>query len=297
MSRIELLVDDESDGMRLDRYLADRLEGVSRSEIQRAIRASSVTVGSKCIAQPSHTLRSQDRVVCEIPVKPALTPTPLDLEIIYEDEQIVVVDKPAGLVVHPGAGSHEVTLVEALIVDRSLPQEGDPARPGVVHRLDKETSGIMVVGKTSAAVRSLKEQFARRSVLKLYVAKVEGSFAEDEGLIEAPIGRDQRRPRCMAINPQGRSAKTEFTVLRPLEGGSLILAHPLTGRTHQIRVHMDYIGHPVVGDRLYGHAGSRMFLHAWRLRFAHPGSEESMRLEALIPEEFPEYDFSSIRWP
>lgn len=297
MKRIELKVTDEQVGLRLDRYLAERIEGSSRSEIQRAIRAGQVSIDGVTTRRPSHQLRTGEQVLWKVSLRPLLIPTRIDLPILYENEEIIVIDKPVGLVVHPGAGSSDTTLVEGLLVDRTLPQGDDPVRPGIVHRLDKETSGLIVVAKTDAAFESLKAQFAARRVTKVYVAQVEGCIVEEEGVIDAPIGRNPTRPSRMTIHPQGRPSQSEFRVLERGKKASLLLVHTLTGRTHQIRVHLRYIGHPIVGDPVYGCSSKRLLLHAWRIEFDHPRSGVRVRFEASVPPEFPSYPYSEIPWP
>jgi 23S rRNA pseudouridine1911/1915/1917 synthase len=257
MKRVVLIVGAEQAGRRLDRFLSDAHPERSRSEVQREVRAGNVSVSGGVARLPSRRLRANEEVVWDIADRPPLTPEPIPLDIRYEDDHLIVVDKPTGLVVHPGAGTDSPTLVEGLLADRSLPQSDDPTRPGIVHRLDKDTSGVIVVAKTSAALAHLQHQFAVRSVSKFYIAVVDGVIKEDEGTIEAPIGRDPASPRRMSIRSDGRAARTDFRVLRRLDGTSLLLAHPRTGRTHQLRVHLRYIAHPVLGDSIYGTAGSR----------------------------------------
>ena len=298
MERIETTVAEGMGGERLDRFLRTVRPDISRSEIQRQIRAGRVSLSGTLVKQPSHRIRGGGTLVWEIPDEPVLLPRGIPLEILFEDDQIVVVNKQAGLVVHPGAGTREPTLVEGLLVERSLPESDDPARPGIVHRLDKETSGLIVVAKTGSALASLRGQFAGRKVDKSYIALVEGGFGEDEGRIDAPIGRDPTRPSRMAVEPRGRPAQTEFRVLARYQGRSLLSAHPITGRTHQIRVHLSYIGHPVVGDRVYGgpRAEERLFLHAWRIAFEHPKTGEGVRFESLPPSGFPDYPYADLPW-
>ena len=242
---------------RLDHVLCEIDATVSRSEIQRAIRSDGVSIDGRTVRQPSYRVKEGETIVWSVSSKPPLTPRELPLRVLYEDRQIVVVDKPNGLVVHPGAGTVDTTLVEALLVDRELPPSDDPTRPGVVHRLDKDTSGVIVIAKTAAALAALQRQFAARTVRKAYLAVVDGTIPEEEGWIDAPIGRDPRVPSRMAVHSKGRVAQTGFEVLRRLDGQTLVLARPRTGRTHQIRVHMRYIGHAVIGDAVYGSASSR----------------------------------------
>ena len=287
MGKIELLVREQETGMRLDQFLARNVESTSRSVIQQLIRDGHVTLEGQLIAQPSYRLRAGQGIVLNLPKGgEILDPRGIELDVLYEDESIVVINKRCGVVVHPGAGENQTTLVEGLLVERDLPVDDDPVRPGIVHRLDKDTSGTIVIAKTREAMRSLKEQFASRRVHKLYAAVVEGIVSEEEGLIDAPIGRDQGNPRRMAITARGKSAQTEFCVVERRGSSSLLLVHLLTGRTHQIRIHMRYIGHSILGDTLYGHAGNRLMLHAWRLGFLHPKSEEYLSFTAPLPAEF-----------
>ena len=258
MERIESIADADAKGTRLDRFLASTRPDASRSAIQREIRDGNVRVADVVVRQPSYRLRGGETIVWRLREPPSLAPRAIPIDIVYEDDALVVVDKPVGLVVHPGAGTNETTLVEGLLATRDLPKSDDPARPGVVHRLDKPTSGVLVVAKTEAALESLKAQFAARSVAKTYLAVVVGTIDEDEGTIDAPVGRDPARPSRMAVLPTGRLAQTEFDVLRRLGNKTLVAAHPRTGRTHQLRVHFAYIGHPVVGDDTYaGRSTSR----------------------------------------
>ena len=287
----------DEEGLRLDIFLAERLEGVSRNAVKNAIKNGYVRVGGSVCQRPSRRISSGEVVEWHAPVKPLLVPSAIPVPVIYEDDQIVVVNKPAGMVVHPGAGTDGRTLVEGLLATRSLPVDDDPSRPGVVHRLDKETTGIIVVAKTAEALASLKKQFASRVVTKFYLALVEGEIEEEEGLIDAPVGRDPANPRMMAVIPRGRPAKTAFRVLQRLPRRTLILLQPKTGRTHQLRVHMHYIGHPIIGDPLYGPNGEHMLLHAWRIAFSHPESGQEVRFEAPVPSWFPVYPYEELPWP
>jgi len=238
-------------GQRLDRYLSGRSD-VSRSRIQQDIKGGKVSVNGEPVDHPSHRLHENDRILWRFESAPLLRPARLPLSILHEDDEVVAIDKPIGLVVHPGTGTHDTTLVEALLVDRRLPMSDDPSRPGIVHRLDKETSGAIVVAKTHAALGSLQAQFAERTTVKFYLAVVAGRVDEETGLIDAPIGRDPTLPSRMAINAAGKNAVTEFRVLDRNPDYSVLLLLLHTGRTHQLRVHLKYIGHPVVGDEVYG---------------------------------------------
>lgn len=297
MNPMEFEVTPEESGLRLDLFLTERLEGVSRSAVKAAIKDGFVNVSGSVCRRPSRRMRAGELVRWDAPINPILVPSAIPVSVLHEDEEIVVVDKPAGMVVHPGAGTDGGTLVEGLLATRLLPVEDDPSRPGIVHRLDKETSGVIVVAKTASALSSLKAQFASRGVMKLYLALVEGEIEEEEGLIDAPVGRDPVHPRVMAVTPRGRPAKTAFRVLRRSPAGTLLLLQPRTGRTHQLRVHLRYIGHPIVGDPLYGREGEHMLLHAWRIAFTHPKSGERVRFEAPVPPWFPAFPYGDLPWP
>lgn len=301
MEQISRTIDPEDEGRRLDQFLVALDSGASRAEVQRQIRDGRVSIGGRAVTQPSHRLRRGESVVWLPRSLAPLTPQTIPLDIVYEDDDILVVNKSAGLVVHPGAGTTgTATLVEGLLATRDLPPSDDPARPGIVHRIDKETTGVLVVAKTPRAMVSLKRQFADRVVEKSYLAWVCGTIDESEGCIDAPVGRDPRAPRRMAVCPGGRDAETEFRVLARRPNRTFVLIRPRTGRTHQIRVHFKYIGHPVVGDELYG--GPRadgLQLHAWRLTILHPTSGERQTFEAppppIFPREFYEAAFDSDR--
>jgi 23S rRNA pseudouridine1911/1915/1917 synthase len=297
MKRIVLIVDAEQAGRRLDQFLAAVHPELSRSEVQREIRAGTVFISGQATCQPSRRLHENDEIAWDLADKEILTPHPMMLDILHEDDHLVVVDKPPGLVVHPGAGTAAPTLVEGLLSDRTLPPSDDPTRPGVVHRLDKETSGVILIAKTSTALAHLQRQFAARSVTKSYIAVVEGILREEEGTIDAPIGRDPAYPRRMSVQSQGRAAQTDFRVLCRFENSTLLHARPRTGRTHQLRVHFSYIGHPVLGDTIYGDVpAERLLLHAWRITVRHPETEEILKFEAPVPPEFPSYPFDDLPW-
>jgi 23S rRNA pseudouridine1911/1915/1917 synthase len=216
------------------------------------------------------------------------TPENLPIEILYEDPAVIVVNKPAGLVVHAGAGAHAGTLVNRLVYHfASLSEVGGELRPGIVHRLDRGTSGVLLVARTDSAHRALAAQFAARTVEKTYLALVDGKVKNESGRIAKPITRDPvRRVRMTARLGHGREALTDYRVLERLDGFTYLEVKIGTGRTHQIRAHLASIGHPVAGDRLYGaRAGPRIFLHAWRLAFTSPASDERITVEAPLPDE------------
>ena len=281
---------------RLDLFLQEQLPEYSRSRLQSWIRAGRVLVDGQC-TKPSTLLRGQEAVE----VRPAALPPlhafaeQLPLNILYEDEDVVAVDKPAGMVVHAGAGVHAGTLVNALLYHfQSLSRVGGNLRPGIVHRLDKLTSGVILAARTDQAHRSLAAQFSGRRVEKIYLALVHGRLPRDSGRIEKPITRDpRRRTRMTARLACGRPALTEYKVLQRFENFTYVEVRLGTGRTHQIRVHFSAISHPVAGDRLYGAPAStpgqppleRYFLHAHRIRFHSPSTGRLITVEAPLPEE------------
>jgi 23S rRNA pseudouridine1911/1915/1917 synthase len=281
----------EEKGERLDRWLAQRT-GRSRAEIQRLIKEGRALVNG-IEAKPSYLLQPRDRVEIELPPRGSLAPQPepLPLKIVFEDEDIIVVDKPAGLVIHPAPGHPGGTLVNGLLYHCRLAETDDPRRPGIVQRLDRETSGVLIAAKTEGAYRSLVEQFKQGNVQKRYLALVHGIIAEDEGLIELPLRRDALRREEIRVSAGGKRAMTEFLVLERFasENKTLVEARPKTGRMHQLRVHFSYIGHPVVGDPKYGRrrdGAPRMMLHAWEIELHHPWTGEQVKFSAPPPAEF-----------
>jgi len=283
-------------GKRLDRFLSERLPAYSRSRIQGWIRAGRVRVGGSG-AKASYILRGGEKIEVEPQQLPPLRaePEPIPLEILYEDEDVVAVNKPAGMVVHAGAGRCSGTLVNALLARfGALSTLGGELRPGIVHRLDRLTSGVILVARNDAAHRFLAEQFAARQVEKIYLALVHGEVKAEAGRIGKPIARDPvRRTRMTARLGYGRAAETEYRVLKRFRGYTLLEVKIGTGRTHQIRVHLSSLGHPVVGDRLYGAPArpperpplERIFLHAWRVRFESPSTGLPVEVTAPLPAE------------
>jgi 23S rRNA pseudouridine1911/1915/1917 synthase len=293
---MRLDVSGQDAGKRLDHALRASLPQFSRARLQEWIKAGRVLVNGSA-PRASYLLRAGDRIEVE-PGKPVplrATAEEIPLTILYEDGDLVAIDKPAGMVVHAGAGVRSGTLVNALLHHfKSLSRTAGELRPGIVHRLDRFTSGVLLVAKHDAAHQSLSGQFASRRVEKTYLALVHGSVKQEHGRIEKPIARDPRqRVRMTARLARGRAAWTEYRVVRRLAGFTLLEVRIGTGRTHQIRVHLASIGHPVVGDRLYGApakiAGSatlpRYFLHAHRIRFAHPSTGEAIVIESPLPPE------------
>ncbi len=291
---MQLHVEAQDSGKRLDNVLHERLPGFSRSRIQEWIKSGRVQV-SGAAAKPSHVMREGDLVEYE-PAEPAplrATPEDIPLTVIYEDDDLVAVDKPAGMVVHAGAGVHSGTLVNALLHRfEHLSLTGVPLRPGIVHRLDRFTSGILLVAKNDAAHQFLAHQFSSRDVEKVYLTLVHGSLRAETGRIDKPIARDPvRRIRMTARRAEGRAAWSEYRVLRRFKGFTYLEVRIGTGRTHQIRVHLSSIGHPVAGDTLYGApariadmpALGRFFLHSHRIRFRRPSDGELMLIESPLP--------------
>ncbi len=292
-------------GARLDQFLAQAL-GWSRARLQKLLKAGLVTVNGAPQAA-SHKMRAGEAVTVTVPPpEPShLTPEPLALEIIFEDRDLLVLNKPPGLVVHPGAGHRQGTLLNALLHHcPELKEIGEVSRPGLVHRLDKDTSGLLVVAKTSLAHQALVSQFAAREIKKIYLALVWGHLPEPEGRIDKDIGRHPTQRHKMTAHPRrGKAAATRWRVAQEFPGPlTLVELSPETGRTHQLRVHLASEGHPVLGDATYGGGVSRLtghpklqdlkplvqrqLLHAWRLEVTHPRTGERIRWEAPLPEDF-----------
>jgi 23S rRNA pseudouridine1911/1915/1917 synthase len=280
-------------GERLDHYLQARIGGYSRARLQAWIKAGLVTVNGAA-AKPSTLLRGGEQIAVSPADLPPLKAEPEDapIEILYEDPSVIALNKPAGLVVHAGAGAHSGTLVNRLVHHfATLSQVGGEQRPGIVHRLDRGTSGVLLVARTDAAHRALAAQFADRTTEKTYLALVEGRVNADSGRITKPITRDPaHRTRMTARLDHGRDALTDYKVLRRFEKFTFLEVRIGTGRTHQIRAHLASIRHPVAGDKLYGaHEAERIFLHAWRIRFDSPATGERVTVEAPLPKELQQW--------
>jgi 23S rRNA pseudouridine1911/1915/1917 synthase len=288
---IELTVPNDRAGWRLDRYLALALPQFSRSRLQALIRAGDVRLRGQA-TRTRETVRAGDVVALTEPPPQEIEAQAeeIPLQVLFEDDDVLVLNKPAGLVVHPGAANQAHTLVNALLHHcANLSGIGGKQRPGIVHRLDKETSGCLVVAKNDAAHQHLSRQFAERAVKKIYLALVAGAFKRPRGTIDAPIGRHPVQRKKMTVHPtKGRVARTDYRVLQTSGGVSLVECVIHSGRTHQIRVHLHHIGHPVIGDSLYGRkiAAPRQMLHAWKLGFTHPHTNERLFFEAPLPEDF-----------
>jgi 23S rRNA pseudouridine1911/1915/1917 synthase len=299
--KIELLAAREDAGKRIDKYITIQLgEGYSRTQVKELIESGNVIVDGQSV-KPRYIVEGTEVIVVNIlaPTILELEPENIPLSILHEDEHIIVVDKPAGMVVHPGAGNFRGTLVSALLYHLgSLPEaEDSPSRPGIVHRLDKDTSGVMVVAKNEKAMRSLARQFQNRAVRKTYIALVSGKVEMDNGVIEAPIARQKHDRKKMGVEyDSGRAAKTVYHVVERFENFTVVRIDLFTGRTHQIRVHMKHIGNPVAGDAVYGGKGSfhRQALHAETLAFAHPGTSEQVEFRAAMPGDMAKF-IDSVR--
>jgi 23S rRNA pseudouridine1911/1915/1917 synthase len=274
---------------RLDSFVARQVPKLSRSQIQKLIIDGFITVNNRT-ARGSLKIKVGDRLSIIIP-PPQEQPQPeeIPLNIIYEDNDLLIIDKPAGLTSHPAPGHRGGTLVNALLaLFPDLPTAGDKLRPGIVHRLDKNTSGLMLVAKNNYALSNLIDQFKKRQVSKVYLVLVKGHLSPEIGLIEAPIGRHQRQRQKMAIVSQGKAALTEYRVAKYLEGFTLLEVMPQTGRTHQIRVHLAAIGYPVLGDTTYGIKSpylKRQFIHAHRLGFKLPSSGKQVLFTSPLPTD------------
>jgi 23S rRNA pseudouridine1911/1915/1917 synthase len=301
-STLSFQVNESDVGARLDAYLAAHIDGWSRARLQRLIESGDVLVNSK-LAKASYKVAAKDEIEVELAPAPAsnFTPENIPLEIVFEDDHVIVINKPAGLVVHPAAGIQSGTLANALAYHFQQLSNAGSIRPGIVHRLDKDTSGLLVAAKTESAHENLADQFRAREVFKSYIALVYGVVKQESGRIEQPIARDPRNRTRMAIVAGGRGALSLYKVRRSFDSFTLLDVELKTGRTHQIRVHLSWLKHPVVGDELYGGGRDnnvqdvqlraqirklkRQFLHAEQLGFRHPQTGEQMRFVAPLPAE------------
>lgn len=282
---------------RLDQWLAVELPHLSRSQLQKLIRQEQIWLNGRSV-RPSAAVQPGDVITIHLPAPAAASPQPepLALEIVYEDDDLVVINKPAGMVVHPAQGHTGGTVVNALLArypnlaDLTTDDSAAAGRPGIVHRLDQDTSGLMMIARTAAALYQLQHQFKAREVEKLYLALVHDQPAAPEGIIDVPLGRDPHHRQKFAPRPDGKPARTHYRLLESYGAYSLLEIGLETGRTHQIRVHLAWLKCPVVGDTVYGRKKNalglpRQFLHAWRLRFQHPRTGQTLRLEAPLPQE------------
>ena len=281
----------EPPGGRLDAYLADRISGTSRTSIQSMIRNMQVQVNGETVLKPAFELHSGDTIrVTQLNAEPAFDGSEgVKLDILHETKDYMVINKPAGIVVHPSPGHQSGTLAQAVI--KYVPELrglGEPGREGLVHRLDKDTSGLIIFAKNEATLKLLQQQFKTREVEKTYLALVDDRPPTDKGRVEAPIARDPRHRQRFAVLEGGRPAVTEFRIQERFKRHALLEAYPATGRTHQVRIHMNFLGCPVVGDKVYGHKNvsldvERQMLHAWKLRLL-----KGEDFEAPIPEDLEE---------
>jgi 23S rRNA pseudouridine1911/1915/1917 synthase len=289
MQRIE--VAEDRAGKRLDVVVAESV-GVSRVRAGELVRSGAVSVGGRPSSKSYRVVAGDVIEVSDVDVEPP--PVPTGVGVLYEDDDVLVVDKPAGVVVHAAPGLREGTLVDALrSAGHTLAELPGPDRPGIVHRLDRDVSGLLVVAKNDGAYASLSAAMARREIERTYLALVSGRPSVDRGKIDAPVGRDPRHPTRMTTLPDGRPAITWFRVVESFDDVSLLEIRLETGRTHQIRTHLEAIGHPIVGDAVYGRDRSlartlglsRPFLHAWKLSFAHPASGERIEVSSELPPD------------
>jgi len=293
VEKMEFKVEEEDAGTRIDKYISNLMEGKSRSFIQGMIEKGVVLVNGN-IKKSNYTVRTGDVICVTIPepVEMSIKPEKISLEILYEDADLVVVNKKQGMVVHPASGVYSGTLVNALL-DHCTDLSGinGVLRPGIVHRIDKDTSGILVVAKNDNAHNILAHQLKEHSMTRVYYALVEGIVKQDEGVVDAPLGRHPLEKIKMAVVRDGRNAVTRYRIIKRYKAQTLVECVLETGRTHQIRVHMAHIGHPVVGDPVYGHKKQRFklegqLLHAKKLGFIHPSTNEYVEFESPLPDYF-----------
>lgn len=293
MNTLKFEVDSYNENLRLDVYLSENIKDKSRSYIQNLIKSGKVIVDGS-IKKGSYKLKLGDQVEVEIPENEKLNVEPenIPIDIIYEDRDVIVVNKAQGMVVHPAPGNYSGTLVNALLYHcTDLSGINGILRPGIVHRIDKDTSGILVVAKNDMAHKKLAEQLKEHSMNRIYNALVEGIIKEDTGTIDKPLGRHPNQRIKMAVVKDGRRAVTHYRVLQRYKSNTLIECKLETGRTHQIRVHMAYIGHPIVGDPVYGYTKQKFklqgqMLHAKKLGFIHPSTGKYMEFDSELPEYF-----------
>ncbi|WP_066638867.1 RluA family pseudouridine synthase [Desulfolucanica intricata] len=292
MKSNDFYVREEDGGMRLDVFLSISNPEMSRSQIQKLISQNMVEVNGQK-TQAKYKVKPKDKIQLTVPdpVELNVNPEPIDLEVYYEDEDLIVVNKPRGMVVHPADGNYSGTMVNALLYHcRDLSGINGVLRPGIVHRLDKDTSGLLMVAKNDVAHVNLAEQLKDRQVNRRYLALLHGNIREDSGLVDAPIGRDPKdRQKMAVVERNSKPAVTHYKILKRFGKYTLVELRLETGRTHQIRVHMKYIGYPVVGDPKYGPAKSHFnldgqFLHAYLLGFNHPRTGKYLEFESPLPE-------------
>lgn len=293
LERMEFIVTEDKDKMRLDAFVSSLNVHISRSFAQKLIKEGKIFVNNKNVKE-SYKVKAKDEVsiIIDIPKETTLKPQNIPLDIIYEDKDIIVVNKPKGMVVHPGNGNKEGTLVNAVLAyAKDLSGIGGELRPGIVHRIDKDTSGLIIIAKNDEAHRNLSEQIKNHKVTKIYTALVRGNISEDDATINMPIGRDKNDRKKMAVTNDGKEAITHFKVLKRYGDYTLLKLKIDTGRTHQIRVHLAKIGHPVVGDETYSNGKNEFnvhgqMLHSTYLKFKQPITGEELEMRAPLPEYF-----------
>lgn len=291
----ELIIHENLVNCRLDVFISNSLEGKSRSYIQKLIQEGHVKVNGKD-KKSNYKLKLHDSVIVNNIENESqkINPENIDLDILYEDKDIIVINKPQGMVVHPATSNYSGTLVNALLYHcDTLSTLNDDTRPGIVHRIDKDTSGVLVVAKNNKAHEVLAEQLKEHSMKREYIALVEGILKEDNGLIDKPLGRNPKDRIKMAVVQKGKNAITHYEVLKRFKKNTLVKCILETGRTHQIRVHMSYIGHPLVGDPMYGFKKQRFklkgqMLHAKKLGFIHPTTQEYIEFQSDLPKYYKE---------
>lgn len=292
--RFRFMIDDEHAGQRMDGVLSLLMEDASRSYIQKLIAAGNVAVDGTVVSSKKEKLKTGQTVELILPpaVPCAAIPEDIPLDIVYEDNDLIVVNKPKGMVVHPAAGNQTGTLVNGLLYHCGpMSAINGVERPGIVHRIDKDTSGLLMAAKTDLAHKGLSEQLAKHSVTRMYRAVICGSLKEESGTVDAPLGRDPKNRLCMAVVPDGKRAVTHYRLAEHFRGYDMITARLETGRTHQIRVHMASIHHPLLGDTVYGPAKqpfglASQMLHAEILGFIHPRTGQYMEFSAVPPKLF-----------
>lgn len=298
MQEFLLKVPDDQSGMRVDQFIAffskGKELGFSRTRIQKAICKGSIKFKNGSLIKPHYKIKSGDEFIVRVEDEKRVLPAAEDisLDVVYEDEDLAIINKPSGLVVHPGAGNPKHTLVNALLHRFKKISDINPLRPGIVHRIDKETSGLLVIAKNNHSHLELSRQFAKHTIKRKYIALVKGRLEFDENVIELPIGRHPVKRESMSVSfaPNNRYAKTYYKTLKRAKDFSLLELHPFTGRTHQLRVHLAFIGHPILGDDKYGKGNdfSRLGLHAIYLGFNHPRTGKFVEFSCGLPPEFNE---------
>ncbi len=284
-------IDETLSGKRLDKITANFLEDASRTTIKQAIENGDIRVNNQTV-KVAYKVKTGDTITVSLPAeKPVdLRYQPVDFDIVYEDDYLMVINKPSGLIVHPTHTTTETTLVHGLLNHLDKTAFDDPLRPGIVHRLDKDTSGLLVVAKDQQTLNLLQAMLKKRTIKRTYQALVEGVIDHNKGTIEAPVGRHPKRRHLMSVHAEGKESTTHFTVLERFKDHTLVACQLETGRTHQIRVHMQYIEHPVVGDATYGFRKSKsdhgQYLHATKLAFSHPITAEPLTFSVQLPTIF-----------